>query len=80
MLCFMLYANLFALDNTGAFADLVHADTIKDVSTHFPRMQWSSCFSSTMQEIDLKPWAHSTALGDEFKDKVLGNELMKPYE
>ncbi|OQD89913.1 hypothetical protein PENANT_c002G00712 [Penicillium antarcticum] len=48
-------------DNTGAYADLVHADTIKD-------------------EIELKPWAHSTALGEEFEQKVLGNRLMEPYE
>ncbi|KAJ6022893.1 uncharacterized protein N7446_013246, partial [Penicillium canescens] len=68
-------------DNTGAYADLVHADTIKDVCVHFPRMRWSRCFAATVQsEIGLKPWAHSTALGKEFSEKVLGNSLMDPYE
>jgi cyanamide hydratase family protein with HD domain len=83
-LCFDLCADLdlFAfLDNTGAYADLVHADTIKDVCAHFPRMRWSRCFAATVQsEIELKPWAHSTALGEEFSEKVLGNSLMDPYE
>ncbi|KAJ5771011.1 uncharacterized protein N7511_003062 [Penicillium nucicola] len=68
-------------DNTGAYADLVHADTIKDVCAHFPRMRWSGCFAATVQEeIGLKPWAHSTALGEDFEEKVLGNQLMEPYE
>lgn len=48
---------------------------------HFPRFQWSRCFASTVQrEIEVKPWAHSTALGEEFAAKVLGNTLMEPYE
>lgn len=83
-LCFDLCADphLYTfLDNTGAYADLVHADTIKDVCVHFPRMRWSRCFAATVQsEIGLKPWAHSTALGKEFSEKVLGNSLMDPYE
>lgn len=69
-------------DNTGFHADLVHPDTIKDVSNHFPRHQWSSCFAATIRrENGLKPWAHSTVLGeDEFQAKILGNTLMERYE
>ncbi|KAJ5147375.1 uncharacterized protein N7443_001030 [Penicillium atrosanguineum] len=69
-------------DNTGAYADLVHPDTIKDVSEHFPRHAWSQCFASTIhRENGLKPWAHTTALGEEaFPAKVLANKLMEPFE
>ncbi|KAJ5358950.1 uncharacterized protein N7496_011363 [Penicillium cataractarum] len=69
-------------DNTGAYSDLVHPDTIKDVSAHFPRHHWSDCFAATIhRENGLKPWAHTTALGEEeFPAKVLGNTLMRPYE
>ncbi|KAJ6013828.1 hypothetical protein N7540_008419 [Penicillium herquei] len=69
-------------DNTGSYADLVHPDTIKDVSAHFPRHHWSGCFAATIRrENGLKPWAHTTALGEEdFPAKVLGNKLMEPYE
>lgn len=69
-------------DNTGAYPDLVHPDTIKDVSEHFPRHAWSQCFASTIhRENGLKPWAHTTTLGEEaFPAKVLGNKLMEPFE
>ncbi|CAI7634357.1 unnamed protein product [Penicillium pancosmium] len=69
-------------DNTGAYADLVHPATIEDVSAHFPRHHWSQCFAATIhRENGLKPWAHTTALGEEdFPAKVLGNKLMEPYE
>ncbi|KAJ5731873.1 hypothetical protein N7493_003354 [Penicillium malachiteum] len=69
-------------DNTGSYADLVHPETIKDVCAHFPRHHWSGCFAATIhREIGAKPWAHTTALGEEdFPAKVLGNKLMEPYE
>ncbi|KAJ5552026.1 hypothetical protein N7535_000027 [Penicillium sp. DV-2018c] len=69
-------------DNTGRYAELVHSSTIEDVSKHFPRLQWSQCFASTIgEEIGLKPWAHTTTLGEkEFAEHVLGNTLMRPYE
>ncbi|PGH12177.1 hypothetical protein AJ80_06797 [Polytolypa hystricis UAMH7299] len=69
-------------DNTGTYADLVHPSTIEDVSKNFPRQKWASCFAATIRkEIGLKPWAHTTALGEEeFPAKVLGNKLMEPYE
>ncbi|KAL2863373.1 putative urea hydro-lyase/cyanamide hydratase [Aspergillus lucknowensis] len=60
-------------DNVGGHAHLVHEDTVKDVIEHYPRLKWSSCFASTVgEEVALKPWAHTTALGD-FRGKILGN-------
>ncbi|KAL8925729.1 MAG: hypothetical protein Q9172_002120 [Xanthocarpia lactea] len=69
-------------DNMGGHKDLVHHDTIKDVTTHYPRNKWSSCFAATIRkENGLKPWAHTTALGDEdFPNGVLNNQLMQPYD
>lgn len=69
-------------DNTGTHANLIHPSTIEDVSKHFPRQKWSDCFAATIRrENSLKPWAHTTALGEEaFPNKVLGNKLMAPYE
>lgn len=69
-------------DNTGSYANLIHPSTIQDVSSHFPRLKWSGCFASTIHEENrLKPWAHTTTLGEEeFPDKVLGNTLMASYE
>ncbi|KAE8149810.1 hypothetical protein BDV25DRAFT_122197 [Aspergillus avenaceus] len=69
-------------DNTGAHAHLVHPSTVENVSKHYPRQQWSQCFAATIgRENRLKPWAHTTVLGEEaFPAKVLGNTLMAPYE
>ncbi|KAL4880345.1 hypothetical protein BJY04DRAFT_219341 [Aspergillus karnatakaensis] len=64
-------------DNIGGNAQLVHDDTVKDVIEHYPRLKWSSCFSSTIaKELELKPWAHTTALGD-FKGDILKNPYNK---
>ncbi|KAJ5833433.1 hypothetical protein N7474_001744 [Penicillium riverlandense] len=69
-------------DNTGAYSEHVHSQTIEDVSRHFPRKNWSRCFSSSIRrENELKPWSHTTTLGEEdFPTKVLSNSLMAPYE
>ncbi|EER39627.1 urea hydro-lyase/cyanamide hydratase [Histoplasma capsulatum var. duboisii H88] len=69
-------------DNTGTYEDLVHPSTIYNVNVAFPRLKWADCFAATIrQENSLKPWAHTTALGeDEFPAKVLGNKLMAKYE
>jgi len=73
---------IFGVDNTGEYADLVHPHTITDVLAHFPRHHWSRCFASTInRENGMKPWAHTTALGEEaFPAKVLGNKLMEQFE
>ena len=69
-------------DNMGGHAELVHKETIEDVVKHYPRKKWSSCFATTIKkENRLKPWAHTTALGErEFPEGVENNELMKPYD
>lgn len=69
-------------DNMGAHAELVHKHTIEDVVAHYPRKKWSSCFAGTIRrENGLKPWAHTTALGEEdFPGGVERNELMAPYD
>ncbi|KAI9756253.1 MAG: H(+)-transporting V1 sector ATPase subunit H [Chaenotheca gracillima] len=69
-------------DNMGGHAALVHHDTIVDVVKHYPRNKWSSCFAATIREENgLKPWAHTTALGEEdFPNGVLNNKLMQPFE
>ncbi|KAL4939178.1 hypothetical protein BDV06DRAFT_41046 [Aspergillus oleicola] len=64
-------------DNTGGHSQLVHDDTVKEVIEHWPRLNWSSCFAATIsEEVGLKPWAHTTALGD-FKGNILGNPYNK---
>ncbi|KAL8646734.1 MAG: hypothetical protein Q9210_005960 [Variospora velana] len=69
-------------DNMGGHKDLVHELTIQDVTRHYPRKKWSSCFAATIRkENELKPWAHTTALGEEdFPHGVLNNKLMEPYD
>ncbi|OAX78146.1 hypothetical protein ACJ72_07549 [Emergomyces africanus] len=69
-------------DNTGSYKDLVHPATIENVTAQFPRLKWANCFAATIRkENGLKPWAHTTALGEEeFPAKVLGNKLMEKYE
>ncbi|KAH0566343.1 hypothetical protein GP486_000249 [Trichoglossum hirsutum] len=69
-------------DNMGGHADLVHKGTIEDVVKHYPRHKWSACFAATIrQENSLKPWAHTTALGeDDFPNGVIDNKLMAPYD
>lgn len=66
----------------GFRPELVHQATIENVVKHYPRKQWSSCFSKTIKkENGLKPWAHTTHLGEEdFPNGVLGNKLMEPYD
>ncbi|KAL9610930.1 MAG: hypothetical protein Q9167_004408 [Letrouitia subvulpina] len=69
-------------DNMGGHSELVHKDTIEDVVKNYPRQKWSSCFASTIRkENGLKPWAHTTALGEEdFPEGVQNNQLMAPYD
>ncbi|KAI4230226.1 MAG: hypothetical protein L6R36_000191 [Xanthoria steineri] len=69
-------------DNMGGHKDLVHEDTIRDVTARYPRKKWSSCFAATIRkENGLKPWAHTTALGeDDFPNGVQNNKLMQPYD
>ncbi|KAJ5394686.1 hypothetical protein N7509_006473 [Penicillium cosmopolitanum] len=69
------------VDNVGAHTELVHSLTIEDISRHFPRRGWSRCFAATLRkETELKPWCHTTVLGEGASARVLGNKLMAPYE
>ncbi|RFU30003.1 hypothetical protein B7463_g6338, partial [Scytalidium lignicola] len=69
-------------DNMGGQPQLVHKETIEDVVKNYPRKKWSHCFARTIRkENGLKPWAHTTALGEKaFPEGVEGNKLMEPYE
>ncbi|KAL8830685.1 MAG: hypothetical protein Q9191_001290 [Dirinaria sp. TL-2023a] len=70
------------LYNMGMHPELVHQATIEDVVKHYPRKGWSSCFAATIRkENSMKPWAHTTALGEEdFPNGVQNNQLMAPYD
>jgi cyanamide hydratase len=69
-------------DNVGKNPELVHKETIESVVAAWPRMKWSGCFAGTIKrEIGLKPWAHTTHLGErDFPEGVLDNKLMEPYD
>ncbi|ROW09778.1 hypothetical protein VMCG_02164 [Cytospora schulzeri] len=69
-------------DNIGGNPDLVSPETKADVVDAFPRNGWNQCFAATIREENgLKPWAHTTALGEEeFPDGVLHNELMAEFD
>lgn len=69
-------------DNMGGHEELVHKDTIASVCKEYPRLGWSKCFHDTIREENsLKPWAHTTKLGEEdFPNGVLNNELMAPWD
>ncbi|CAJ2510355.1 Uu.00g050580.m01.CDS01 [Anthostomella pinea] len=69
-------------DNMGFHPELVDEQTRLEVNKGYPRKGWSGCFSKTiMEENGLKPWAHTTHLGEEdFPEGVRGNELMKDVD
>ncbi|KAI1647420.1 cyanamide hydratase [Daldinia loculata] len=69
-------------DNMGINPQIIDAVTRDDVNKAYPRKGWSGCFSKTIREENgLKPWAHTTHLGEEdFPEGVKNNELMKPYD
>ena len=66
----------------GGHPEIVNRATIEDVVKHYPRKSWSSCFAATIRkENELKPWAHTTALGEKaFPEGVENNALMAPYD
>ena len=69
-------------DNMGGHEELIHKDTIQSVVQEYPRLGWSRCFHDTIRsENTIKPWAHTTALGEEdFPNGVLNNKLMAPFD
>ena len=64
-------------DNTGKHNELLHDTTIESVIERYNRKRWSGCFVQTIQkELEFKPWAHTTALGEEaFPAMVLANKV-----
>jgi len=68
----------------GAHAELIHPKTIEDISNRFPRNKWTNCFANVVKdEIKLKPWAHTTAMGpseDAIVSGILGNKVMAKYD
>ncbi|KAH0287048.1 cyanamide hydratase [Aureobasidium namibiae CBS 147.97] len=68
-------------DNMGYRSGYVHEATLQDVVVKYPRKGWSGCFSEKIrEEVECKPWCHTTALEEKFPHDVENNELMKPYE
>lgn len=65
----------------GTHKQYVHPDTVKDVTQHHPRREWSKCFSNKLrEEISLKPWCHTTVNGENYTDMIEHNSLMVPYD
>ena len=64
-------------DNTGKHSQLLHPTTTEDVIKKYHRKGWSQCFADTIKkENEAKPWAHTTALGEEdFPAIVLANKV-----
>lgn len=65
-------------DNMGGNPGLIDEATRLDVNRAYPRKGWSGCFAKTIREENgLKPWAHTTHLGEEdFPEGVKNNSLM----
>ncbi|KAI1267218.1 hypothetical protein F5Y18DRAFT_379423 [Xylariaceae sp. FL1019] len=65
-------------DNMGDNPGLIDEATRISVNKAYPRKGWSGCFSKTIREENsLKPWAHTTHLGEEdFPEGVKNNKLM----
>ncbi|KAI0546193.1 hypothetical protein F4679DRAFT_558166 [Xylaria curta] len=65
-------------DNMGGNPGLIDEVTRLDVNEAFPRKGWSGCFAKTIREENsLKPWAHTTHLGEEdFPEGVKNNSIM----
>jgi cyanamide hydratase len=69
------------LDNMRYRSDYIHPDTIKDVVKNYPRCNWSKCFSTKIrEEVQLKPWCHTTASEEKFPHDVEHNRMMEPYD
>jgi len=69
-------------DNIGGNPELVAKETVESVTGQWPRKGWSGCFAATIRrENGLKPWAHTTHLGEQdFPVGVENNQLMAPFD
>jgi cyanamide hydratase len=66
----------------GGNVELVARETVESVTQAFPRKKWSGCFAATIRrENGLKPWAHTTHLGEQdFPVGVENNHFMAPWD
>jgi cyanamide hydratase len=64
-------------DNAGKFSELIHEDTLNMTVEKYPRLKWSSCFSTAIEnECERKPWSHTTKIGkDQFLSLIKGNPV-----
>ncbi|KAK8029971.1 hypothetical protein PG993_011262 [Apiospora rasikravindrae] len=54
-------------DNMGSRPELVHPETRDAVVGKWPRLGWSTCFEQVIrEEMGLKPWGHTSHLGEGF--------------
>ncbi|KAK5164842.1 uncharacterized protein LTR77_009506 [Saxophila tyrrhenica] len=68
------------LDNAGLYPELVHEETIRNVTQAYPRNGWTGCFAGVVRrECDLKPWANTTRI-EGFAEMVEANDLMRPFD
>ncbi|KIJ33773.1 hypothetical protein M422DRAFT_264231 [Sphaerobolus stellatus SS14] len=78
------------IDNVGLRANLIAPSLIEATIAAFPRIKWSSCFSSVIyKELTLKPWCHTSTfevpnwvegIPSNFATDVEKNTLMKKFE
>ncbi|KAK9378684.1 uncharacterized protein V2V93DRAFT_328483 [Kockiozyma suomiensis] len=69
------------LDNAGNFLSLIAPETIDSVIALYPRLGWSTCFSTFVaKEIKIKPWCHSTAVTDFVKTVKENHYFIDKYE
>lgn len=77
-------------DNVGLRANLISTSLIEETVKAFPRLEWASCFASTIEkELALKPWCHTSTfevpkweigVSSNFATDVRKNHLMNKYD
>jgi cyanamide hydratase len=74
------YDNTSIHPHVKNFGEMIHDTTRTEVSEAYPRIKWSTFFSSIVRkEEQIKPWCHSTHLVD-FAKEIETNTLMKQFE
>ncbi|TFB01526.1 Cyanamide hydratase [Trichoderma ghanense] len=75
-----IYDNASNHPHVENITEIIHTDTLIDVTKAFPRLQWLGCFADTIdREEALKPWCHSTHIPD-FAEVIRKNTFMQPYD
>ncbi|KIP01260.1 hypothetical protein PHLGIDRAFT_113164 [Phlebiopsis gigantea 11061_1 CR5-6] len=78
------------IDNVGLRANLLSTALVEETVAAFPRLEWASCFSKTIEkELALKPWCHTSTfevprweigVQSNFATDVRNNALMNKYD